>query len=121
MKANLPKDKTKKSPRSWDRLPEDEKKAITDYCTKVVTEQVTHEEAELQKRWIQLACIVLHNQKDRFGKTRCMAFLAGWKRMYRICNRFKTNAEIDAFLEKEMSAIFGEGGYPREWVDSLEQ
>ena len=119
MKANLPREK--KPPKAWDRLPEVEKKIIKDYCIEVVREQVNHEEALLQKRWLQLACIVLHNQKDRYGKLRCMAFLRGFKRVYRRCEKFNSNAEIDAYLKQEMDSIFGVDGYPYEWVDSLER
>lgn len=119
MKANLP--KTPPPPKSWDRLPDFEKRAIEEYWSKRFNAQLDHEEAILQKRWLQLACIVLHNQKDRYGKFRCMAFLAGWKRVYRKCEKFNTNAEIDAYLKTEMDSIFGVDGYPYEWVDSLER
>lgn len=119
MKANIK--KPPKPPRSWDRLPESERKALTDFCAQTVTEQVNHDEATLQKRWIQLACIVLHNQKDKFDKERCMSFIAGWKRVYRTCERFETGEEIDEYLKREMESIFGKDGYPYEWVDSLER
>lgn len=119
MKANLP--KAPKPPKSWERLPESEKKIINDYFRQRLYDELNHEEATLQKRWLQLACIVLHNRKDRFGRKRLMCFLAGWKRVYHICGNFNTNAEIDAYLADEMSKIFGADGYPYEWVDSLEK
>lgn len=119
MKANLP--KQQKPPRSWDKLPDFEKKVINDYCEQKFQEQLNHEEAILQKRWLQLACIVLHNQKDPFGKMRCMAFLKGFKKVYRACEKYKTNAEIEAYLDAEMEKIFGKDGYPYEWVDKLER
>lgn len=75
MKANVPK--------SWFFLPEKEKKAIAKIMEDEVNKTIDHEEAELQKRWLQLACIVLHRQKDPFGKTRCLAFLNGFKRIYK--------------------------------------
>lgn len=113
MKANIPK--------SWLSLPEKEKKIISDLIEKHINDTVDHEEAQLQKRWLQLACIVLHRQKDPFGKMRCMAFLNGFKRLYKTCGKFKTNAEIDEWLKAEMESIFGVDGYPSEWVDSLEK
>lgn len=119
MKANFK--KPPKPPKSWDRLPLFERKAIEDYCEQVVNDRVNHEEAELQKRWLQLACIVLHRQKDPYGKMRCTAFLKDWKRVYRECEKYKTNAEITAYLKKEMDSIFGVDGYPHEWVDKLEK
>lgn len=119
MKANLP--KYPKPPKGWDRLPEHEKRAIEEYKSQQLYDELKHAEATLQKRWLQLACIVLHNQKDRYGKLRCMAFLAGWRRAYNKCAKFKTDAEIEAYLKKEMDSIFGVDGYPYEWVDSLEK
>lgn len=119
MKANIK--KSPKPPKSWDRLPLMERKAIEDYCVQIINERLNHEEAELQKRWLQLACIVLHNQKDKFGKFRCMAFLAGWKRAYYQCGKFNTNEEIESYLKKEMDTIFGVDGYPYEWVNGLEK
>ena len=47
-------------PKSWNRLPPSEKAAINQVMTDNVVKQVIHEEAELQKIWLQFACIVLH-------------------------------------------------------------
>lgn len=112
MKANIPK--------SWLSLPPKEKRIIEKLVEEEVRNAVDHEEAELQKRWLQLACIVLHRQKDAYGKMRCMAFLKGWKRVYKACEKFKSGPEIDEWLKSEMDSIFGADGYPAEWVDSLE-
>ena len=112
MKANIPK--------SWLSLPEIEKKAISKMVEEEINKTIDHEEAELQKRWLQLACIVLHQQKDPYGKMRCMSFLNGFKRMYKKCAKFKSNAEIDEWVKSELKCIFGEGGYPHLWVDDLE-
>ena len=112
MKANIPK--------SWLSLPEREKKAISKMVEEEINKTVDHEEAELQKRWLQLACIVLRRQKDPFGKMRCMAFLAGFKRIYKQCQKFNSDVEIKDWIKNEMDSIFGADGYPSEWVDSLE-
>ena len=107
-------------PRSWFSLPEREKDAITKVYQDALHKARDHEDAELQKVWLKCACVVLHGQKDPYGKLRCMCFLAGFKKVYRIIGKFKTNAERDAYLDAEMDKIFGKGGYPSEWVDSLE-
>lgn len=112
MKANIPK--------SWLSLPEKEKKIISNLVEKHINDTVCHEEAELQKKWLQLACIVLHRQKDSYGKMRCMAFLNGFKRAYKTCEKFKNSAELEEWINNEMESIFGVDGYPSEWVDSLE-
>lgn len=119
MKPNLP--KPNKLPKSWFKLPDREKDAITEAYQKAVNEALDHEEAELQKVWLKFLCVVLHQQKDPYGKMRCMAVLAAWKRMYRKCSTFKTNTERDAYLDAELEKIFGKDGYPAEWVDSLER
>ena len=49
-----------------------------------------------------------------------MAFLLAWKRLYKTCEKFKTDAEMEAWLKTEMDSIFGVDGYPSEWVDGLE-
>lgn len=118
MKANIP--KRQKPPKSWDRLPEYEQKAILEYFSQVFIERANHEDAELQKKWLKLACIVLHRQKDPYGKMRCTAFLKEWKRAYNTCSKYKTNEELDAWLKVETDKIFGVDGYPDEWVDGLE-
>lgn len=106
-------------PRSWYSLPKKEQQAITAACERAVHVAVDHEEAELQKIWLQLACIVNHKLFG-IGKTRGLRFLREWKRVYRITSAFETNAQRDEWLGAEMEKIFGKDGYPHEWVDSLE-
>ena len=110
----------KRMPRSWDRLPDYEKKVINDICLEAVNKQVDHEEAELQKVWLQVMCIVLHQQKDPYGKMRCLSVLKDWKAAYRTLSQFTSTEERDAWLKAGTDKIFGKGGYPSEWVDSLE-
>lgn len=108
-------------PKSWYSLPKREQIAIKDACEELVNQQIYHEQAELQKIWLQLGCIVLHNyMKDPFGKMRCMVYLRGWKKVYVQIAKFRTNEERDAWLKVEMEKIFGKDGYPYAWVDSLE-
>lgn len=111
MKARLPK--------SWDSLPKHEKDIINRVMTDEVVKQVCHEQAELQKIWLQMACIVLHNYFG-FGKKRCLLFLANWREMYRINTKLDSRAEQTEYLASEMERIFGKGGYPSEYIDKLE-
>lgn len=112
MKPNLP--------RSWLTLPEREKKIIYKMLEDKYNEAVDHEEAELQKRWLQLSCINLHHMEKSFDATDCLAFLVGFKRIYKKCGRFNSDKEIEAWIKTELDDIFGADGYPAEWVDSLE-
>ena len=112
MKARLPK--------SWDRLPKHEKDIINRVMTDEVVKQVLHEEAELQKIWLQFACIVL-NRCFGFGKRRLLHFLANWKEMYRINTKRDSREAQTEYLAGEMEKIFGKDGYPTEYIDKLEK
>jgi hypothetical protein len=107
-------------PKSWDRLPQSEKDVINRVMTDEVVKQVCHEQAELQKRWLQFACIVLHKNFG-FGKDRCLLFLANWREMYRINSTIGSEAEQLEYLSSEMEKIFGKDGYPKEYIDRLEE
>lgn len=106
--------------RSYLSLPPKEKAAIDQALVKWAEDKVNHEEAELQKIWLQMACIVLHDAFG-FGHMRCLTFLGNWKRMYKRMTKISSKEEQDAFLKTEMDKIFGEDGYPYEFIDSLEK
>ena len=110
MKANIQ--------RSYDRLPNAEKERLKRFMEDAVNEQLFHEEAEMQKTWLQYACIIL-NQNFGFGETRCLSFLRGWKKMYTRNAKFKDGVEQSNYIDENISKIF-KNGYPKEWVDSLE-
>ena len=106
-------------PKSWHTLPEREKKAIKNVCEDIVNKTIDHEEAELQKVWLQVAVLVNYELFGH-GKTRALRFLKQWKWVYRTISKFKTNEERREWLDSEMAKIFGDNGYPHKWVDSLE-
>jgi hypothetical protein len=111
MKANVPK--------SFLNLPKKEKAAITKLVNDEISERLDKEEAELQKIWIQLACIIL-NESFGFGKSRLMVFIGNWKRAYKRNNKLGSKKKQDEFLKEKMDKIFGEDQYPYDWIDSLE-
>lgn len=106
-------------PKSFTQLPQHEKDIINKIMTDEVVKQVVHEEAELQKRWLQFACIVL-NKNFGFGKKRLLLFLGAWREMYRINSRLENGAAQTEYLTAEMDRIFGPNGYPKEYIDKLE-
>lgn len=101
MKANLPK--------SFSQLRKSEQNRIYD--------AMDEELCQAQFIWIKMGCCILADN----GKTESdiIQWLGGWKRMYRANSRFKTKAEQDAFLDRRMAEIFGEGGFPEEFMQSL--
>ena len=111
MKANIPK--------SYTNLPKREKEIIDKLVSELVDKQVDKEEAELQKIWLQLACIVLHDAFG-FGERRLTRFLGNWKRVYRMNAKCGNAEKQTEFLTDQMSKLFRQGGYPYEWIDSLE-
>lgn len=122
MKANYTEPKVK-PPRAWNRLRESERQEIFDWQKETIEELVRvnldHEEADLQKAWLKMMCIANHDVL-KVGKIKAIRVLARWKRLYHIVGKSKTKAERDAYLNAEIEKIFGKGGYPEEWVDSLE-
>lgn len=122
MKANYGQPKTK-PPKSWHKLPEHERNALVEFQRETIDEltriNLDHEEAELQKAWLKMGCIVNYEMSG-YGAIRARRWLSRWKRLYRKIEKLKTTEERDAFLDAEMEKIFGKGGYPSEWVDSLE-
>lgn len=117
MKAIVP--QRPKPPKSFERLPEYEKQAIYEFIEEEAQRRVNQEQAQLQKIWLQLCCIVL-NRAFRFGKKRLLLFLANWREMYRINSKINSAAEQREYLAGEMDRIFGKGGYPTEYIDKLE-
>lgn len=107
-----------KIPKSYLSLSQKEKNIIGGVVSELVEEQVNKEEAELQKIWLQLACIVLHNAFG-FGENRLNCFLGNWKRMYSINAEIGSKQNQDEYLKNEIKKIFGKNGYPYEWVEKL--
>lgn len=104
-------------PKSWEQLPQREKKIITDLMQQTVNDTIDREEHLIQKIWLQWACLVLH---DSFGfdKDQCLIFLGSWKRMYRKNRTFKDDTEQQKFLNERINYIF-DNQYPQDFVDSL--
>ena len=107
-------------PKSFMSLPQSEKDKINEAMTEEVLKQVVHEQAELQKIWLKMACIVLHNSFG-FGKNRCLLFLANWREMYRLNSKIEGKEEQKKFLAGDIDSIFGKDGYPEEYIDKLEE
>lgn len=107
-------------PKPFERLSNGDKQAIYRAVSRLANEQIDKEEAEMQKIWLQMACIVLHNGFG-FGKSRLLQFIGNWKRMYRVNSKLGSYKEQQKYLRDEMEKIFGTNGYPEEFVNSLEE
>ena len=106
--------------KTWNQLSRSAQQALLDVMDEEVEKQVNHTQAELQKLWLQFGCIVLHRSFD-FDKEQCLLFLANWREMYAQNNRLKSKSEQDEYLATELDKIFGKDGYPKEYIDKLEE
>ncbi len=109
-----------KIPKSFANIPQSEKDIINRVMSEEVQRQVDKNMAKLQKLWLQFACIVL-NRNFGFGRKRSLLFLANWREVYRHNSKLKDEAEQTEYLTAEMDRIFGKDGYPKEYIDKLEE
>ena len=107
MKANLGK--------SFSQL----RKSEQDRILKQMEDTMDEELCQAQFIWIKMACAILHTLGH--PESEILQFLGSWKMMYRANSRFKDKAEQDAFLDRRMNEIFGEGGFPEEFMLSLKE
>jgi hypothetical protein len=73
-----------------------------------------------QFNWIRMAiCVMANNPKLTTEDMIC--FLGGFKRMYQLNSRFTTQEQLDEYLKKRMNEIFGEGGFPEQFMRDFEK
>ena len=132
MKCNIAQAKPR-APKEWERLPDRDKHIIIQYLKEKVMEELEqtlipdlvrinldHEEAELQKVWLKVMCVAMH-EEHKHGEGRNLRTLLRWKRLYAKIERMKNSKERDEWLDAKIKKIFRKGGYPTEWVDRLEK
>jgi hypothetical protein len=93
------------------------RKSEQDRILKRMEDTLDEELCQAQFIWIKMGCSIWHDM----GKTESeiTQWLGGWKRMYRANSRFATQEEQTAFLDTKMTEIFGEGGFPEEFMQGL--
>lgn len=132
MKCNIAQAKPR-APKEWERLPDRDKHIIIQHLKEKVMEELEqtlipdlvrinldHEEAELQKVWLKVMCVAMH-EEHQHGEGRNLRTLLRWKRLYAKIERMKNSEERDEWLDAKIKKIFRKGGYPTEWVDRLEK
>ena len=95
------------------------RKSEQDRILKHMEDAMDEELCQAQFIWIKMGCCILADM----GKTESeiTQWVGGWKRLYRANSRFATQDEQSAFLDKRMAEIFGEGGFPEEFMQSLKE
>lgn len=105
MKANLTK--------AFNQLSKNEQERIL----KKMEDAMDDEIVEAQFIWIKMGCAILHS--IGLTESQITQFIGAWKMMYRSNSRFKDKEEQSAFLDERMAEIFGEGGFPEEYMQSM--
>lgn len=107
MKANLPK--------AFNQLSKNEQERIM----KAYEDAMDEELCDAQIVWIKMACCILHSME--LTTDQVYIFLGLWKAMYRKNSRIKDKQEQDAFLNPQLAEIFGEGGFPEDFVQKMRE
>ena len=102
------------------QLAPSEQEKIKTLYTKDVEDENNKYFAKLQKNWLMLSCIVMTDYMGK-DKDECLLYLANFKEVYRLNSKLKGDAEQQAWLNGKMDEIFGEGGYPYEYIEKLEE
>lgn len=108
MKANIKKTLNKLSPSALQQL--------DDYLLEKRNEDLI----TAQLRWIKLGVKALSNN-PKIDTDDMLAWIAAFKRLYQFNARLKTSEELDAYLDAEMTKIFGDGGFPEEYVQKFKE
>lgn len=106
MKANVRK--------IWDQLTTSEQKRLKEAWY----DEMDERGCIMQFNWIKLGICSLANI-EKITKEDMLTWLAGFKRLYQLNSRLKTQQELTDYLNKRMDEIFGEGGFPEEFMQSF--
>lgn len=112
-------------PRGYFSLPKHEQQAIKDAVAQWTELSVDKEICDTQIIWIHIACTVINKvmkSVELATTTPCdfiCSFLAVFKRMYVYNSRLPNKEAQDAWLKAEMAEIFGEDGFPEDYVQDF--
>lgn len=108
MKANVKK--------TLNQLSDSALKEIEQYCLERREEALTL----AQFRWLKMGIRALANN-PKLTTDDFYQWLVCFKRLYQLNSRFKTDTELDNYLDSEMDKIFGKDGYPEEFVQQFKE
>jgi hypothetical protein len=104
--------------KSYLNLPPSERRKIDKVCDAEVVERVDKYFTKLQVKWLKAGCIV--NARMGMSKEENLLWLANWREVYRMICNTPTDGAQDEFLNAEMTRIFGENGFPEQYINKLE-
>lgn len=85
-----------------------------------VYDRLANEHVRAQKKWLKMLCIDLHD-KMKMTPEECILAVANFREIYITNSKMTTDEEQEAWLNSKMVEIFGEGGYPEEFIKKMEK
>lgn len=105
-------------PRSWQSLPQAQRKKIEEYLREVVVKEIEKDTRIMLDIYIKMVCVVLHDAFG-FGEKRLNMFLGNHRRLFATQRRMVKNNTQLKYLDKRMSEIFRKGGFPQSFFDNM--
>lgn len=84
-----------------------------------IYDRLDNELCTAQFIWIKMGCCVLADMG--LSADEIILWIGGWKRLYRANSRFKDADEQTNFLNNRLNEIFGECGFPEEFMQSFKE
>lgn len=109
-----------KIPKSYTQLPKHEKKAIDNLVESEINRVLNEQEVVLFTQYTKMICIILHDYFG-FGEDRLCRVIGDFRMLHRRFRNIKTANDVNSTLDKEMARIFKKGGFPQDYVESLQR
>ena len=110
MKCNIPRQVSQMSP--------SDQKQIAKYYTEQMYNGMDKENERVQEVMIKANCIYKHDFEGA-DEEQLLQYIASWRRFYRTIERFKTEDELNAWLDEQMKRCFPTCGFPQMRIDQL--
>ena len=106
--------------KSFNNLPRSEQQLLIDMMNEKVEERVEKENTATIEVMIKLMCIWLHDV-FHFSVDDLWLFVGNWKNIFRWNDKMLKDDTQEEELDRRIKEIFGEQGFPQEFVDKLLQ
>jgi hypothetical protein len=109
-------------PKPYANLPTKEKEEIKKYMTEIAVEIAKERETLYCQQClgvnIKTSAIAMY---EAFGMTpnEIIQFIGNFKRIWKYNNRLLDKGITENYLDERITEIFGEGGFPKDFVDDL--
>jgi hypothetical protein len=101
-------------------LPMREREAVRKSMQDEYNQTLDQEEVNLFVQFVKIVCIILHDYFG-WGEKRLTYLIGCFRMLHRKFRKLKTAKENNEALDKEMARIFKKGGFPQDYVESLQR